>query len=158
MTGTPTPMRSASGSLAMTRSAPIFLASAIAASRVRGYSGFATWSGTLGKSPSGLRCDARIETSREPGRLEHASNRRFADAVQRSVDDREVAGMADRLAEDGREIGGIELVQNFHDRSARERLLERHLGYLAIGGRLDALDDAHDRRAERPDRPSVRST
>ena len=53
--GTATPIRSASGSLAMTRSAPRDLASAIAASSVRGYSGLAMWSGTLGKSPSGVR-------------------------------------------------------------------------------------------------------
>ena len=78
--------------------------------------------------------------------------------MEGSVHDRKVAGMADRLAEDRREVGGIELIQNLHDRSARERLLERHLGYLAIGGCFDALDDAHDRRVERPVRPSVRST
>ena len=42
VTGTPTPMRSASGSLARTKSAPIFLASPIAASSVRGYSGLET--------------------------------------------------------------------------------------------------------------------
>ena len=59
-------MRSASGSLAMTRSAPRLLASAIAASSVRGYSGLATWSGTLGKSPSGVRCEARMWTRPKP--------------------------------------------------------------------------------------------
>ena len=57
--------------------------------------------------------------------------------------------MAYGLAQDGRDIDrielidvGIELLQNVQDQSARACLLERHLEYLAIGGCLDAIDDA----------------
>ncbi len=43
-------------------------ASAIEASSVRGISGFETCPGTFGKSPSGVRCEARTLTFLNPAR------------------------------------------------------------------------------------------
>ena len=63
--------------------------------------------------------------------------------MQGRVDDREVAGMADRLAQHGRDVRGIEFIAepSTTDPPA-SACLERHLGYLAIRGGLDARDDA----------------
>ena len=122
-------------------------ASAIAASSVLGYSGLATWPGTLGKSPSGVRWDSRMWTLAEARGPQHGGHRGLADAVQRRVDDREVAGVADRLAHDRGDVGVVDARARPSDRAVGQRLLQRLLGDLAIGGRLDALDDARDRRA-----------
>ena len=49
-------VRSQSGSVAMTTSAPVCLACSIAAAKTFGFSGFETCPGTLGKSPLGSLC------------------------------------------------------------------------------------------------------
>ena len=121
MTGTPTPIRSASGSLASTRSAPVALASAIAASSVLGFSGLATWPGTLGKSPSGVRCDARMLTLLNPAVVERRGHRGLADAVERGVDDGQVAGVADRFAHHRRDVGVVDLAPR-PERSSRRSI------------------------------------
>ena len=76
-----------------------------------------------------------------PAVAQRRGHRGLADAVHRRVDDREVARMADRLADDGRDIGVVHLAADQDDRAVRQALLERHLGDLAVRGRLDALDD-----------------
>jgi hypothetical protein len=49
------------------------LASAIEAPSVSGISGFATWPGTFGKSPSGVRWEARMFTRANPARSRAAA-------------------------------------------------------------------------------------
>ena len=44
-------------------------------------------------------------------------DRGLADAVHRRVDDRQVAGVADRLAHDGRDVGVVHLRPGQHDRA-----------------------------------------
>ena len=62
--------------------------------------------------------------------------------MERGIHDRDVAGVADRLAQDGSDVSGIELAQNIEHFSGCTRLIERHLRDLAAGRCFHALDDA----------------
>ena len=74
-------------------------------------------------------------------RFEHPRDRAFSHAVQRCIHDREVAGMADRLGKDRLDVDRVEFGADTHDRAVGEGLWQRLFGDLAIGGRLDAVDD-----------------
>ena len=61
--------------------------------------------------------------------------------MQRRVDDREIARMADRLADHGRDIGLVHLSAHRDDPALGQRLPEGNLRDLAIRRRLDAFDN-----------------
>ena len=53
----------------------------------------------------------------KPGGRERGGDRGLADAVHRRVDDRQVAGVADRLADDGRDVRLVDLGPGQDDRA-----------------------------------------
>ena len=71
-----------------------------------------------------------------------AAHGRLADAVHRGVDDPDVAGLRDRLADDGLDVGVVHLLADEDDRAVLDAVVEGLLGDLAVGGDLDAVDDA----------------
>ena len=81
-------------------------------------------------------------TRRKPAVCEHPRDRRLAHAVQRRVNDRDIASVADRLAHDRGDVGEIDVVVNPPDRAVGQGFGKRLLGDLAIRGRRDAGDDA----------------
>src|SRR5262249_37915220 len=78
----------------------------------------------------------------EPGGPQGGGDVGRADAVHWRVDDREAAGLADRLGDDGRDVVVVHLPADPGNRAVFDPAGEGLLRDLAVGGRLDASDDA----------------
>ena len=135
--GTATAQRSASGSLATTMSAPLAAASAIARSIAPGSSGLGK--ATVGKSGSGCSCCSTTCGASKPAVSRTCATVRAADAVQRGVDDRQVAGTVLGEAGDGVEVAVDDLLADDLAGVAAGDVGERAdggdpLGDLGVGG------------------------